>query len=139
MKKRVLTLMFAVISLCVASVPVSANDVATITPCYEGIASATVTIVISREGLTDGLTSNVVRVQVLPGYTADVYLTLQQKVGRWEDVYTWETSGSSRVYMNKPYYVESGYYYRAVASIEIYDEYDNYVETISVESLPEYY
>ena len=135
MKKRIISLLSTVAIVCIMCTPALANGPIEIEPCYEGVSSVKVTFNISASGKT----TSTATVIVLPGYTADVYLDLQQNDGEWENIMTWEDSGSGRIYLNKSYYVESGYEYRAQVTVDIYDDDGSYVETVTVNSGSEWY
>ena len=135
MKKRIISLLSTVAIVCIMCTPALANGPIEIEPCYEGVSSVRVNFNISASGKT----TSTATVIVLPGYTADVYLDLQQNDGEWENIMTWEDSGSGRIYLNKSYYVESGYEYRAQVTVDIYDDDGSYVETVTVNSGSEWY
>ena len=135
MKKRIISLLSTVVIVCIMCTPALANGPIEIEPCYEGVSSVRVNFNISASGKT----TSTATVIVLPGYTADVYLDLQQNDGEWENIMTWEDSGSGRIYLNKSYYVESGYEYRAQVTVDIYDDDGSYVETVTVNSGSEWY
>ena len=135
MKKRIISLLSTVVIVCIMCTPALANGPIEIEPCYEGASSVRATFNISASGKT----TSTATVIVLPGYTADVYLDLQQNDDGWENIMTWEDSGSGRIYLNKSYYVESGYEYRAQVTVDIYDDDGSYVETVTVNSGSEWY
>ena len=135
MKKRFFALLLTILSLCVTALPVAAIDDPEPEPYYTGVASATINMTIS----TTGRTTSTVRVRILPGYTADVYLDLQQRDGPWTDIMSWDDSGSGNIYLDGDYYVESGYYYRAKVTIDVYDSDGSYVETVTAYSSSQRY
>lgn len=66
--------------------------------------------------------------------TCDVYLYVELQrsedgVNGWETIKTWEATGNFEVIIEKNYYVVSGYYYRAVTSVLIYDAEGYFIES----------
>lgn len=68
--------------------------------------------------------------EVSPGYLAGVTLELQQYVGYWKTIQTWEGSELEYMYIGKNWYVESGYTYRLKATHTAYDRSWNVLEEI---------
>lgn len=74
--------------------------------------------------------------------TLDLYLELQQSadgVDDWTTIKTWHTSGNSTVVIEDFWYVDSGYYYRAVTSVIVYSSANAYIESDATESAVFYY
>lgn len=72
--------------------------------------------------------------------TGTLYMYLQRIVnGKWEDVYSWSTSGSIYVSLEKTFYVTSGYNYRVHVVGYVYSSSGQFKEVGSQESLTVYY
>ena len=82
-----------------------------------------------------GKASCVATIRLDDGYTADVTMELQQYyVNRWLPVKSWSDSGGPVIEMIKTYYVESGYDYQVVVTVDVYDSNGRFVESESVVS-----
>ena len=69
------------------------------------------------------------------GYTADETMELQQDyVNRWLTIKSWSDSGGPIVEMLETYYVESGYDYQVVVTVDVYDSNGRFVESDSAVS-----
>lgn len=95
---------------------------------YVGLRSASGAISISSSGIaTCTGTANLYN-----GYTAEVTVTLQRRIGSiWYDYANWSGSGSSPVVVSNSTSssIPSGYKYRTYVYITVYDANDNIVET----------
>jgi len=71
--------------------------------------------------------------------TGTLYMKLQRySNGTWNDVYTWNTSGSNRLVLGENYYVTSGYTYRVHAIGYVYTG-GTLMETTTQDSQQVYY
>ena len=73
------------------------------------------------------------------GYLAGVTLELQQYVGYWKTIKTWESSDLEYMYIAKDWYVQSGYTYRLKATHTAYDRSWNILEEEVVYSVEKDY
>lgn len=72
----------------------------------------------------------------------DLYVDLQQSedgVNGWTTIKTWTTSGYGDVVIEDFWYVDSGYYYRAVTSVIVYNSQGAYIESDATDSAVFYY
>ena len=69
-------------------------------------------------------------------YSCDITLTLEYSTDKvnWEEEESWtDTFSGMRGSYSESKAVYSGYYYRTVATVKVYDKYGNHVETAEVE------
>ena len=69
--------------------------------------------------------------------TVDLTMELQRSRDdtSWDTVKTWDTSGSGTIYLDKDWYVTSGYSYRVHVTAEVYSSNGTLVETAPTDSL----
>ena len=94
---------------------------------FIGLISASGTLSISSSGIA----TCIGRASLYNGYTAEVTVTLQRKIGAiWYDYTNWSGSGSSPVVVSNSTSssIPSGYKYRTYVYVEVYDSNNNYVE-----------
>jgi hypothetical protein len=88
---------------------------------YTYIATIDVYFDISSSGLTD----DYCRVYIPDSScTSHVYMYLQRwnsSAGQWDTVKSWDTTGSGTITLEKEWYVTSGYTYRLMVLIYVYD------------------
>lgn len=102
---------------------------------YTAIQSISTKLTIDRWGKA----SCVATVKLEDGYTADVTMELQQYYVGWITIKSWSDSGGPIIEMIKTYYVESGYDYSVVVTVDVYDSNGRFVESESVISETESY
>ena len=115
-----------VLVLCLL-IALSSQALASVQPRFMFASSFVATLDISATGLSD-----VYAAVSVPNsrYTIKLSATLQQKNdGDWKDVKTWETEGVMSASINKPWYVASGFDYRIMTSIDVYDANNSYIGT----------
>ena len=99
-------------------------------PRYTGLVDAYVGLDINSSGRS----TSTGEVYTRSGYTADVTMELQQKDGsQWEEVRTWTDVGAD-VYLEKDWYVASGYEYRVELSIEVSNSSGRVVDDVTIHS-----
>lgn len=131
--KSTATLML-VLCMLVAAIPASASDLQTdeseiVTPRYVACSYVDTCLTIGSLGYS----VSSVEVYMYSGYTAEITMTLQKSSNGilWSDDASWTSSGSSNLALSKARYVLSGYYYRVVSEIEIYNSTGTKVESIT--------
>ena len=100
---------------------------------YVGVVRILTTLKIESNGLAKPYTS----VTLKSGYSADITMALEQSPkgqNDWEEENSWSTSGSGIVILSKSWFVPSGYDYRVVVDVTVYDENGSEVESPSNES-----
>ena len=115
-----------VLVLCLL-IALSSQALASVQPRFMFASSFVATLDISATGLSD-----VYAAVSVPNsrYTIKLFATLQQKKdGDWKDVKSWETEGVMSASINKPWYVASGFDYRIMTSIDVYDANNSYIGT----------
>lgn len=133
MKKRTKITLSICLSFCLLLIfhPIVArasDNSPEIMPVYTGVKRITADITISSSGYANLNT----QVSVRSGYSADV--TLQLCYDSDEIEYTWTTSGSGMLTLNKGRYVVPGHEYYARAHVIVYDSHDNIVDDITFKS-----
>ncbi len=143
MKKKNLICLLLVICMLSSAVTAFAADLEPpVEPDPEepfvGLASASGTLSINSSGIA----TCVGRANLYNGYTAEVTVTLQRKIGgSWFDYTSWSGSGSSPVVVNNSTSssIPSGYKYRTYVYITVYDSNNNYVENAETWSVTKTY
>ena len=132
---RLSKLLAMVLCLSMAVLPAAAAHVSEPddpepSPRYTGLWDAYVGLDID----SNGRSTSTGEVTTYSGYTADVTMELQQKDGsRWEEVRTWTDVGEE-VYLDKDWYVASGYEYRVELSIEVSNSSGRVVDDVTIHS-----
>ena len=132
---RLSKLLAVILCLSMAVLPAAAaheSEAAELEPSprYTGLSTAYVDLTISSSGRS----TSTGEVNTRSGYTADVTMELQQKDGsRWEEVRTWTDVGAD-VYLEKDWYVASGYEYRVELSIEVSNSSGRVVDDVTIHS-----
>ncbi len=70
---------------------------------------------------SDGTAKCYAYAKVAGDYTLKMTMQLQQNVGMWKNVETWQGDGSIRVSLDEKYQVEKGYSYRLMVVYVVYD------------------
>ncbi len=126
-KRIVATGMVMLMSGCLVTVkPESAIAAAKIenAPMYIAIAQTYVNLTISSSGKANCEASTT----VIKGYTADVYVELQQYDGGWTTIKDWSDSASHCAVVDEDWYVEDGYKYRVKSTHRSFNSSGNQVE-----------
>lgn len=134
-KRRSYTLLM--ILLCLAMVmPISAlSDASAVAPRYQVVSKFEASLVISSNGFATCTGKS----SVVPGYTADVTMELQQnKDGAWKTIKTWTDSGRI-VSLCQNWYVASGYNYRVRVSADALSSSGEVIEKPEVFSAIQHY
>ena len=120
-------------SLLISSAFTSVQD-EVLQPRYTNIRSLTASLEISKSGCASCYGK-----VVLTKSTDTVDLTMELQRSRddtsWDTVKTWDTSGSGTIYLDKDWYVTSGYSYRVHVTAEVYSSNGTLVETAPTDSL----
>jgi len=139
MKRRILSLVSLVLLITFLLVlPAEAvEETPTVSPRYVNISLMTASINVNSSGKAscygDVKTAN-------STYTIYLDITLQRyKDGYWNNVKSWDTSGTGEVDLDKSWYVTSGYYYRTAATATVYTSGGSYVEGVTIYSQSDYY
>lgn len=130
MKKRIVSLLLAVLLLCPSYTAFAAAQ-------EENAASPYYIRVTSIEADLSMPDTNVGRVRCYGRVTAKsmsdyiiLYIDLQQLVGSsWRTISSWSASGNKTVILDVPDYVTNGYNYRIKVTAHIYDENNNLIES----------
>lgn len=120
-------------SLLICTAFTSAQD-GTLQPRYTNIRSLTASLEIS----TSGCASCYGKVMLTKSTdTVDLTMELQRSSDgtSWHTVKTWDTSGSGTIYLDKDWYVTSGYSYQVHITAEVYSSNGALVETAPTDSL----
>lgn len=129
--KRLLCVLLSV-ALLASGMSVAAVDIPT--PYYDATSRISAGLSISSSGLASCNGSIVLSGS---GNSATLTMKLQQYTSSgWTTIGSWSTQ-SSLIYKNQ--YVYHGYYYRVVASANVYSASGTYIESPSVTSSMEYY
>lgn len=128
---KIFVMFFAITMLSMITVSASAYPVsqtASIQPRYVGVDSVISTLYISSSGRADvgG------QLEVIPGYTASVTVTLYKDSNPF--VQSWSSSGRGSIYVQKSHYVASGHDYYVTLSATIYDRNGKVVDTVIKDS-----
>ena len=67
--------------------------------------------------------------RTIPGYKAEIIVTLQQLDGRWKPLKTWTVKNTENAEINETYYVEAGYSYRLSVTHKAYNSSGKLVES----------
>ena len=129
--KKIICALLACIVLA-SAVPASATNLETapsdeIAPQYIGTMMGAAGILIDANGNATCSGDAYLK----QGYTAIVGLSLHQRIsGSWEPQITWYKRGSGTIFISQNYPVTSGFEYRTVLTINVYDSDGNYVESV---------
>lgn len=123
--KRLLTLSLILILLFSTVCPAFA-----VTPRNQYTQSITANIDIDN---ARGIATCTAQVLADDDYPVELVLYLQvYKNGTWQTVKSWSTTGILSAYLNKPYFVQKGYEYRAYALAYIYNDNNTVIEIVDV-------
>lgn len=120
-------------SLLISTAFISVQD-ETLQPRYTNIRSLTASLEISKSGCA----SCYGKVMLTKSTdTAELTMELQRSSDdtSWNTVKTWETSGSGTIYLDKDWYVTSGYSYRVHITADVYSSNGYLVESEPTDSL----
>lgn len=124
--KRMICLVLACVLLCAVIAPVSAANGETATPYFTYIRSITATFDIDSYGVANCYA----KCQTISGYTIKIVGSLQQyNSNKWKEIYSWTTTGTTLVILDRDRAVYSGYNYRFVAKVYIYDAEGTFLES----------
>ena len=101
----------------------------TIQPRYTGVSRLDASLTIDASGYASASG----HVYVLPGYTADVSVSLCRDSGA--NVATWYDSGSGKIDIEKSRYVTANHDYYVVVSVDVYDSNGRLADSIEKESV----
>lgn len=131
MKKRISKFLSVLLALSCITATLSTAAATLIQPRYTGLYSLTVSLDIASGGRSTPYGD----VSLRSGYSADLTLELQRSSNgySWSSVKEWSTSGSGAglVYLDKTYYVTSGYDYRAKCTVKVYDSSNKLVDNVT--------
>ena len=126
--KRILSLTLAVVLLFALVIPVGAAEVDSgISPRFTYISSTTVGLAIDYDGRS---VSDAGVTLYESTHSAKITLTLQRNDGSgWDDVKTWSvTDDGPDIDIEEVWYVVSGYEYRAVSEVRVYNANNRIIE-----------
>lgn len=115
MKKGCKVFLAILLSICciyTTSLCGLAADIPTVSPQYIGVSDVFVDLSISSSGYASCYSS----AKLNNGYTGTLKMSLYREGIL---VKSWSTSGSSRITLDKGYYVSSGYRYQVIATVTV--------------------
>ena len=116
--KRMICLVLVCVLLCSVIVPASAVSGETPTPYFTYIHSLSVSLDIDSYGIANCYA----KCQAASGYTIKIVGSLQRfNANKWTELCSWTTTGTTLVILDRQRAVTSGYNYRFVAKVYIYD------------------
>lgn len=144
MKKKLIAILLAGMSILSVSMPVQASEldskqIGIVEPRYEAVSRVTSSIAVNT--YTVSLSCSY-RIKSLTDYDYELTMTLEKSSNKtsWDEVNSWsKTLTSSTGTFDKTYAVNSGYYYRTVTTIDVYTKNGKYVETADSTSAALYY
>lgn len=134
MKKNITThlaaTLLALLVLC-SNLVVMATDISVaekdVQPRYVGVTTVTVSLdIYSDDWASCGAT-----ILPVPGYTIDWTYELQKDE---KNIVAWSGAGTSYTRVTRGYFVDAGFEYTGVLTVNVYDSNGNWVETIKKES-----
>lgn len=133
--KKIINVLMACIVLALATPAYAitpetsaSND---ISPFYIGTVTASTALWIEPNGSATCSGD----VYLKPGYTGKAVLSIQQRIsGNWETQASWSEQGKPSVTLSKTYIALSGFEYKTILTVNVFDSQGNYVETVSVAS-----